>query len=192
MTLLALGAAGAILAQDRVAAARRAKEPALRKGGFLLFRTYQVQGLSGTLGPKQREGDLQAPEGFYTVDRFNPQSRFLLSLGLDYPNARDRAHVGPKPGFDIFIHGNRVSIGCLAMGDDAIQEIYLLARGAQGPIRADIFPARLTPSNWVWLRRHHPDTVRFWESLAPGYDAFERTHRVPRVSVRNGRYVVRP
>jgi murein L,D-transpeptidase YafK len=132
----------------------------------------------------RQEGDGQAPEGFYTVNRFNPQSRFLLSLGLDYPNAYDRAQGAARPGFDIFIHGNRVSAGCLAMGDDAIQEIYLLARGLRGPVRADIFPTRFSDANWAWLQTvGDAELVKFWSSLRRGYLAFERTRRVPKVRV---------
>ena len=95
--------------------ARPANDHAL----FHLVHTYPIQCASGRLGPKRREGDGQVPEGFYFVERFNPRSLFHLSLGLNYPNASDRLlTTNPaQPGSDVFIHGNAVSVGCLAMGD---------------------------------------------------------------------------
>ncbi|AIE84800.1 L,D-transpeptidase family protein [Fimbriimonas ginsengisoli] len=161
------------------------------RGPFRLFKTYAVQALSGALGPKRREGDLQVPEGFYTVAGLNPRSRFLLSLRLNYPNARDRAHASGPPGFDIFIHGNCVSAGCLAMGDDAIQEIYLLSAGARPPIRVDLYPTRMTDQNWGWLAgQGDPETTRFWSILRHSYLSFDRTHLVPKFKVVRGEYVL--
>ncbi len=91
---------------------------------FVLVHTYPIAGMSGALGPKRKEGDLQVPEGFYLIDRFNPQSRFRLSLGLNYPNASDRKRSdAQRPGGDIFIHGDNRSIGCLAMTDSKIDQI---------------------------------------------------------------------
>ena len=163
------------------------------KGRLRKFRTYSVQAMSGGLGQKLREGDMQAPEGFYKVDRFNPRSQFLLSLGLNYPNRADLARKEPRPGYDIFIHGNQVSIGCLAMGDDAIQEIYLIALDAKRkPIDVHMFPGRMDASGWASMREGaSPELVRFWSTLRPAYLRFERTRRVPRVAVRDGRYVLR-
>lgn len=215
------------LVEDRVAAARRAKEAALRRdfaaaglaypppsvyfralkrerilevwvgtksGRMKRFRTYDVRAMSGALGPKLRFGDLQAPEGFYKIDRFNPRSNFLLSLGLDYPNARDRLRGEPNPGGDIFIHGNQVSIGCLAMGDEAIQEIYLIALGSRRkPISVHVFPGRMDDAAWWSLAADAPPSLRrFWGTLRPGYLQFERTRRVPRAVIRKGEYVVLP
>jgi hypothetical protein len=94
-------------------------------------KSYPVLAASGGLGPKLREGDRQVPEGLYRVTALNPQSRFHLSLRLDYPNGFDLAQARrdgrTEPGSDIFIHGGAVSIGCLAMGDAAIEELFLLA-----------------------------------------------------------------
>ena len=99
---------------------------------YILFQTYPICAASGVLGAKRREGDTQVPEGVYHINRFNPKSDFHLSLGLDYPNASDlRFCDAAKPGGDIFIHGGCASIGCLAMTDDAIKEIYLLAQAAK-------------------------------------------------------------
>ncbi|MEO7243368.1 MAG: L,D-transpeptidase family protein [Variovorax sp.] len=94
------------------------------------IKTYQVRALSGGAGPKLREGDGQVPEGIYRIESLNPNSAFHLSLKLDYPNAFDRAtallEARDEPGSDIFIHGSASSIGCLAMGDVAIEELFVL------------------------------------------------------------------
>lgn len=110
---------------------------------FRKLRVYPVLGQSGSLGPKRKQGDRQVPEGWYHVDRFNPKSRFYLSLGLNYPNKSDRI-LGDKvdPGSDIFIHGSNVSIGCLAMGDSAIKDIYWTAKKAKPPVHVLIIPKR--------------------------------------------------
>jgi murein L,D-transpeptidase YafK len=168
------------------------------RGAFKPWMTYPVLAASGGPGPKRRAGDRQVPEGFYRIDRFNPESRFHLSLGLDYPNAADRilsdrAH----PGGDIFIHGKDVTIGCLPLGDAAIEELYLLAldvrQRGQRDISVHIFPARMTGPDWQTFSKQHPPPLReFWSQLQPGFDAFERTHRLPAISVdAAGRYVTR-
>ena len=165
------------------------------------WHTYPVLCASGRLGPKRREGDEQVPEGFYTVDRFNPRSLFHLSLGLDYPNAADqRLTTDPEhPGTDIFIHGNAQSIGCLAMGDAAAEELYLAAwdsRAAGGNHPAvHIFPCRMTAANWDQLLAplcaDRPELASLWRSLRAGYEAFERTRQVPATRVdAEGRYLV--
>ena len=100
------------------------------RSAYRLVRTLGVCMRSGDLGPKVLEGDLQVPEGVYTLARFNPRSRFHLSLGLDYPNPVDRQRArrrGRPPGGDIMIHGKAVSIGCLAMGDKAAEDLFVLA-----------------------------------------------------------------
>lgn len=94
-------------------------------------KDYRIQGASGTLGPKLGEGDRQVPEGIYRANALNPNSRFYLSIGIDYPNAFDRA-IAEKEGRsnlggDIMIHGGRGSTGCLAMGNEGIEELFVLA-----------------------------------------------------------------
>jgi len=149
---------------------------------------------SGELGPKRQSGDLQVPEGFYHLQRFNPASSFHLSLGLDYPNAADRrrarARGGAALGGDIFLHGGCASIGCIAITDEKIELVYLLAVGARGrgqrQIPVHVFPSRLDDDGWAWLRAHHggqPALVGFWESLRSGYQHFERRRRLPRLRV---------
>lgn len=93
--------------------------------------TYPVLGQSGELGPKLREGDRQVPEGLYRIEGLNPNSSFHVSLRVNYPNAFDLEQAAAdgreNPGSDIFIHGQRASIGCLAMGNPAIEELFTLA-----------------------------------------------------------------
>jgi Uncharacterized protein conserved in bacteria len=100
-------------------------------GSQKLIKTYPILAASGTAGPKLKEGDKQVPEGFYKIESLNPNSRFHLSLRVNYPNAEDKQRAAKegraKLGGDIMIHGNSVSIGCLAMGDPAAEELFILA-----------------------------------------------------------------
>ena len=169
---------------------------------FELLHTYPVCALAGVLGPKRVQGDGQVPEGFYSIDLFNPLSSYHLSLRIDYPNRRDRAAVtGSRPlGGDIFIHGGCKSDGCLAITDEAIQELYWLAvttRGmGQEKIPVHIFPTRLGDGNRLdkvkRVYRGEPDVLQFWETLRTGYDYFERTHQLPAITVdTQGQYTIR-
>jgi hypothetical protein len=168
-------------------------------GRYVLVKTYAICASSGDLGPKLREGDRQVPEGFYRVSHFNPASEFHLSLGLDYPNAIDRRAGGIRPGGAIYVHGNCVTIGCIPIGDDAIDEVYLAAvvarSGGQTSIPVHLFPARLTDESFAALARAyaaHPALVAFWRNLKEGFDRFERDRRPPRVTAgREGRYLFR-
>lgn len=164
---------------------------------FELLKTYAICALAGRPGPKTRQGDSQVPEGFYSIDLFNPLSQYHLSMRINYPNARDEiANRGNVLGGDIFIHGNCVSEGCLAMTDGGIEELYWLALEAravgQQTIPVHIFPTRLTSEE---LRRmkdvfsDQPHLIDFWKTLKPGYDYFEKNRRVPRMAVdRKGTY----
>jgi murein L,D-transpeptidase YafK len=162
-------------------------------GPMALVRRYPIAAASGGPGPKRREGDFQVPEGVYRIDRFNPHSRFHLSLGLDYPNASDRVRSGTRPGKDIFIHGNRVSIGCMAMTDPVIEEIYGACRSARNArsIPVHVFPCRMDGPLMRDLVARYPQNSRFWSELRPIYDAFEVSHQVPKVRIgRGGEYSV--
>lgn len=161
-------------------------------GTYALFRSWPICTWSGALGPKTRQGDGQSPEGFYRVapGQLNPASKYHLAFNLGYPNGYDRAHA--RTGDFLMVHGNCVSIGCYAMGDAAIDEIYTLvaaalARGQQAfqvhafPFRFEgVDDARFADARWGG----------FWRELSAGYFAFERTHVPPRVSVVDARYVV--
>ncbi|HEY8212212.1 MAG TPA: L,D-transpeptidase family protein [Myxococcaceae bacterium] len=167
-----------------------------------LVKRFPICALSGRLGPKRERGDLQVPEGVYRIDRFNPWSNFHLSLGLDYPNAADRiagAKAGTRDlGGDIFIHGDCVTIGCMPLGDDAIDELFVVAldarTGGQGSISVHVFPHRLDADWLSQAGRQAPELLPFWTQLQPIYEAFERTQRPPRVSVdrRTGAYRLEP
>jgi murein L,D-transpeptidase YafK len=121
-------------------------------GALIHVADYPVQGQSGTLGPKLREGDRQVPEGLYRIEGFNPNSTFYVSMRVNYPNEWDREHAeaeGRKNlGGDIYIHGQSASIGCLAMGDPAIEELFTLVAdvGAENT-RVIIAPVDLGESN---------------------------------------------
>lgn len=101
------------------------------KGEFKFIRSYPIAKLSGKAGPKLKEGDRQVPEGSYKITWLHPNSSYHLSMKLNYPNAFDLLHAKEEgrsePGSDIFIHGKAVSIGCLAMGDTVIEELFVLA-----------------------------------------------------------------
>ena len=164
-------------------------------GPFGLLRTFALAGTSGTLGPKRRAGDGQIPEGFYTINRFNHSSRYLLSLGLDYPNAADQLRTPPglDPGDNIFVHGSDETIGCLPITDAGIRELYVLAVEARAAgqlaIPVHIFPFELTAEQLA-SRQASPHHA-FWRELALGYAYFETHHELPTVTVAAGAYVVR-
>lgn len=166
---------------------------------FALLRSYPVCAQSGDLGPKRRQGDMQVPEGFYHISGFNPRSGYHLSLQVDYPNRRDRAAGEGRLGGDIFIHGGCRSEGCLAVTDQGIRELYWLAVEArsagQQRIPVHIFPSRLGAEDLQLLQRTFattPELPRFWATLQPGYEFFEKHRRPPEMGVSaNGDYVVR-
>ena len=167
------------------------------QGLFKLVKHYPVCRTSGDIGPKRREGDLQIPEGFYFIDRFNPKSNFYLSLGINYPNRSDQI-FGKKgePGSDIFIHGGCVTVGCIPITDEYIKEIYWLAVQAksngQSEIPVHIFPTRLDNQAMLALKRAFPNNetlITFWKNLEIGYNWFERSRNLPKTSInRQGVY----
>lgn len=162
-------------------------------GRFVLFATYPVCRYSGVLGPKLRSGDRQAPEGFYTVGRgqLNPKSRWRRAFNVGFPNLFDRGHG--RTGSNIMIHGGCSSIGCYAMTNPVIEEIWDLAvaalDGGQKRFAIHIFPFRMTDGR---LAAHDAGLWRaFWADLKKAYDLFEATGAPPRIDVCRGRYVAR-
>ncbi|HSZ71873.1 MAG TPA: L,D-transpeptidase family protein [Cytophagaceae bacterium] len=160
---------------------------------FKLIDTFEICSMSGTIGPKRKQGDRQVPEGFYHIDRFNPESNFHLSLGINYPNTSDKI-IGGKNNFggDIFIHGSCVSIGCLAITDDQIKELYIYCVEAfssgQTKIPVTIFPARLTTANFNRLIQQVPSQTELWTELKTAYTLFNTSKKLPSVSfLDNGR-----
>jgi murein L,D-transpeptidase YafK len=159
---------------------------------FVLFATYPMCHWSGTLGPKQREGDKQTPEGFYTITnrQLHHIGRWPVAINLGFPNAYDRAH--DRDGSYILMHGGCSSVGCFAMTNPVMSEIYTLAKAAirdgQRYVPVHVLPFRMTDEA-VAARGDSP-WHEFWVSLQAGYTSFERTRRPPRVSVCEGRYQI--
>jgi len=147
-----------------------------------LFRTYDFCVLSGQPGPKRKEGDGQVPEGLYHIDRFNPSSTFHLSLGINYPNASDKVLSDKKkPGGEIFIHGNCVSVGCIPITDDLIKELYvtcvLAADGGEKKIPVYIFPCKMDGMNMRVLNSNAPENTReFWKNVQTFYEMWNKNH----------------
>ena len=160
-------------------------------GKFKLFRTYPIAAASGDLGPKLAEGDGQVPEGFYFVGpkAMNPNSKYHLSFNIGFPNEYDRAHG--RTGSFIMIHGNAVSIGCLAMTDEKIEEIYTVADAAleagQPFFRVHIFPFRMTGERME--KAADSEWIGFWENLKTGYDLFEKNRIPPSTTVKDREYI---
>ncbi|MBL0309620.1 MAG: L,D-transpeptidase family protein [Bacteroidetes bacterium] len=162
---------------------------------FVLFNQFRMYGNSGTLGPKREEGDRQIPEGCYHVSNFNPFSNYHLSLGINYPNESDRMlSTAARRGGSIFIHGSDVSIGCIAMSDDYIEDIYIVAVKArnqgQTKIPVHIFPFKPTAENMDRHRGRDEYKVYhdLWTNLAQGYQFFEKNNRLPEISVNSKGY----
>ena len=157
---------------------------------------YNIAAKSGILGPKRMEGDLQVPEGFYYIDRFNPASSYYLSLGINYPNESDKKKSNAQRlGGDIFIHGANVTIGCMPMTDDKIKEIYLYAVYAkdngQNKIPVYIFPFKMNEENFNYhAKNYNKAIINFWKNIKEGYDIFQNTKKELNIKIdSNGNYV---
>ncbi|MEQ1716507.1 MAG: murein L,D-transpeptidase family protein [Hyphomicrobium sp.] len=166
-----------------------------RPGGrFVLIKTYPICNWSGALGPKQAIGDLMAPEGFYSLapGGLKPDSKYHLALNIGYPNALDKA-LG-RTGDFIMVHGDCKSVGCFAMTDGLIEEIYAFVReafaGGQERVPVHAFPFRMTDTN---LARHADNAAAAsWAPLKEAYDDFGKSRMTPRVAMCGKRYVVNP
>jgi murein L,D-transpeptidase YafK len=162
-----------------------------RTGRFALLRTYPICRWSGELGPKIKQGDRQAPEGFYTITPalMNPNSNYYLAINTGFPNAYDRAN--DRTGQFLMIHGDCSSAGCYAMTDEQIAEIYSLAResffGGQKAFQIQAFPFHMTALNMA--RHRNSPHLAFWKMIKEGYDHFEVTRKEPKVDVCEKRYV---
>lgn len=149
-------------------------------GKWLLFDTYEIAAMSGELGPKTKEGDEQAPEGFYRVlpRAMNPRSMYHLSFNIGYPNAYDRS-LG-RTGSYIMVHGSDVSIGCFAMTDPIIEEIYTLVneafRAGVKSVPVQVYPFRMTEERMQEEASHQH--FEFWQHLLPGWQYTEQ-HKAP-------------
>jgi murein L,D-transpeptidase YafK len=160
-------------------------------GRFALLKTYPICRWSGDLGPKVKEGDRQAPEGFYqiTPGLMNPNSNYYLAFNLGFPNAYDRAN--DRSGAFLMVHGDCSSRGCYAMTDEQMGEIFALGResfqGGQKSFQVQAYPFRMTPLNMA-KHRNSPH-MAFWRMIKVGYDHFEVTRQEPKVDVCEKRYV---
>lgn len=161
---------------------------------FELYKKYDVCMMSGEFGPKRKQGDLQVPEGFYYINNFNPNSKYHLSLGINYPNESDRILSYYKdPGGAIFIHGDCVSVGCIAVGNKSIEEIYNLATKIKSKIEVHIFPI-----NYRYFKslayldqkiKENPFLLEFEKNIFSGYIFFEENEKLPNIKIdEDGKY----
>ena len=160
-------------------------------GEYALLKTYPMCRWSGQLGPKKREGDMQVPEGFYTIapGQMNPNSHYYLSFNVGYPNAYDRAYG--RTGGTVMVHGVCSSAGCFSMTDEQIADIYAIARdlfrGGQREIQLQSYPFHMTAENSAKFRLD--PNIDFWKDLKNGSDHFEVAKQEPPVMVCGKRYV---
>jgi murein L,D-transpeptidase YafK len=160
-------------------------------GRYALLKTYPICRWSGELGPKIKEGDRQAPEGFYNITPglMNPHSNYYLAFNLGFPNAYDRAN--DRTGAFLMVHGDCSSRGCYAMTDEQIEEIFALGRdsfaGGQKSFQVQAYPFRMTALNMA-KHRNSPH-MAFWRMLKQGNDHFELTKQEPKIDVCEKRYV---
>lgn len=167
---------------------------------FKLFKTYKVCALAGAMGPKRIEGDYQVPEGFYYINEFKPVSNYHLALGINYPNASDKIlGDSKKPGGDIYIHGSCITVGCIPIQDQQIEELYLLAASAKNSgqdfIPVHIFPVKFNNKRsmeyFSQATREDQELQKFAVSLKDVYDYFEKEKLLPLISInREGKYVL--
>ncbi|MGE5106086.1 MAG: L,D-transpeptidase family protein [Sphingobacteriales bacterium] len=166
---------------------------------FKLFKNYKICLTSGTIGPKRKEGDKQVPEGFYYINEFNPNSNYHLALGLNYPNPSDRVQADlSRPGGDIYIHGSCVSIGCIPLTDDMIEEVYVMAAASKSQ-GEDFIPVHVYPVNFRvkksfdYLKKYAtlPAYSYMVEQLKNAFYYFVNNHQLPIVMVNSkGDYLV--
>lgn len=165
----------------------------IKKDGQLeKVRTYPICRYSGGLGPKKTQGDFKSPEGFYQVNnsQLNPNSRFYRSIDLGFPNQYDQSKG--YTGNYLMIHGDCKSVGCYAMTDSMMGEIYQYAelafRNGQQVIDVHIFPFKMTAEN---MKKYQTSAnIDFWQQLAPAYQYVEKNNSIPSVTVKNGDYLV--
>jgi murein L,D-transpeptidase YafK len=167
---------------------------------FTLFKTYKVCMQSGSIGPKRSEGDNQVPEGFYYINEFNPKSNYHLALGLNYPNSSDKVLSNTKnPGGDIYIHGNCVSTGCIAIQDYPIEEVYTIASIAKTNGQ-DFVPVHIYPVKYGIKKSldYLTESIKGKQAVSKSilgikavYDYFEKRKKIPVIIVnKKGDYII--
>jgi murein L,D-transpeptidase YafK len=158
---------------------------------MVMIEEHPICAASGLLGPKRRFGDRQVPEGIYEIDYLNPRSAYHLSLRIDYPNASDRVRGDRSAlGGAIMVHGDCVSIGCIAIEDGPIERVFVSVEAARRAgkkrVPIHIFPRRMDDAGRAALEGAAPpdsDRARLWSELRPIYAAFETSRRVPEVVI---------
>src|SRR4051812_29180870 len=170
------------------------------KESFKLFKTYKICMQSGTMGPKRMEGDYQVPEGFYQISEFNPNSNYHLSLGLNYPNSSDKILSDQqRPGGSIYIHGNCVSTGCIAISDEPIEELYIIASSVKANgqefIPVHVFPVKYNvKKSMEYLNstiKNNAYLQQFNKNIKEVFDYFESKKQLPIIMVnKRGEYVL--
>jgi murein L,D-transpeptidase YafK len=162
---------------------------------YVHYGNFDICRSSGELGPKRQEGDLQVPEGFYSVNFFNAFSDYYLGMQIDYPNQSDKI-LGKRPfGGQIMIHGNCVTIGCIPITDDKIKELYLIclfSKGAGNNVSVDGYPFRLTETKMAEAKKNYDRKLTdFWTNLKMVFDYFEKNHKAPVIGVeKSGLYKI--
>ena len=170
------------------------------KDPFQLFKTYKICALAGTLGPKRMEGDYQVPEGFYYINEFNPNSSYYLSLGINYPNVSDKILSDSlRPGSAIYIHGSCVTVGCIPITDQQIDELYILAAHAKD-LGQDFIPVHIFPIRFNTLRsvnylesltRDDAALKKFALQMEDAYNYFDKYKQLPVVLTgEKGEYII--
>ncbi len=169
---------------------------------FVLFKTYKVCALSGSLGPKRVEGDYQVPEGIYYINEFNPKSQYHLSLGLNYPNTADKIKSGlQNPGKEIYIHGTCTTVGCIPIQNQQMEELYILAALAnsagQTYIPVHIFPIRFNnQKSQTVLQKYTLGDEQYKDftlQLQTVFDYFDTYKKIPIITInKNGNYEMVP
>jgi len=156
---------------------------------YVHVKNISVCASSGTLGPKRTQGDGQVPEGFYEVSWFNPMSDYHLGLKINYPNQSDKIKAKGSPGGDIMIHGNCVTIGCIPLEDEPIEELYVLcveSKNRKNNIGVSIYPFRLTKQNFEKAGKIYAEDkekIKFWTVLKTAFQFFEDNQFMPKVKV---------
>ena len=168
---------------------------------FIPVQEIPICDISGDVGPKRRSHDMQVPEGFYRIIDLNPYSKYFLSIQINYPNASDSIRgTRGRLGNEIFIHGDCISSGCMAITDDKIQELFVYCieayNSGQKNIEMAIYPERLTDSNYARLTTRYSkykDEMSLWADLKKSYDLFDTYKMPPSVKfLANGTHEVNP
>lgn len=162
---------------------------------YTLLKIIPICASSGDLGPKRKQGDYQVPEGFYEIATFNPNSSYHLAMKINYPNQSDKIKkIASDPGGDIMIHGNCVTIGCIPLENDPVEEVYVLsteAKNKKNAINIAIYPCRFNEKNNKMLsEKYSQEKNIFWETLKKPYAHFDKNNTLPKITIsKTGDYI---